>query len=89
VSGLTDEQGTHRGKDVDEWTWEFRGDKVTNSQTKGEKERTLGYTLDPSKAPEGHRPKRRRVGDRGDLQVDLASEPGADGDTSRIAAPQR
>ena len=51
VTALTDEMGPAPAKELKEWTFQFNGDKVTNSQSKDAKRRPLTYTLDPSKQP--------------------------------------
>jgi uncharacterized protein (TIGR03067 family) len=51
MTALTDEMGAAPAKELSEWTFEFNGDKVTNSQSKDRKGRSLTYALDPSKEP--------------------------------------
>jgi uncharacterized protein (TIGR03067 family) len=51
VIALTDEMGPAPTKELKEWTFQFNGDKVTNSQSKDLKGRPVDYTLDPAKSP--------------------------------------
>jgi uncharacterized protein (TIGR03067 family) len=51
VTSLTDELGPHRGKDVEEWTFEFSGDTAVNRKDRDSRGRRMVVALDPGKTP--------------------------------------
>jgi uncharacterized protein (TIGR03067 family) len=71
VTKLTDEtEVAAPAKEIEEWTFEFKGDQLTIRQTKDNSGHVTKYTLDPSKKPKAIDIQEADLGSEGIYKLD-------------------